>query len=109
MALPLPTPSQLEFQFLLACIRHYPWVARNAWHFEDRRPGPERLLEQIIACFKYNSQIQFQSRDLTFYTEQWLADGILRFQSIVYRVPLRIEWSPAVVVLLVFMGLSCPV
>ena len=67
------------FQFLLACIRHYIWVARNAWQFEDRRPVPERLREQIIACFKYNSQIQFQSRDLTFYNEQWLADGILRF------------------------------
>ena len=67
------------FQFLLACIRHYLWVARNAWQFEDRRPVPERLREQIIACFKYNSQIQFQSRDLIFYNEQWLADGILRF------------------------------
>ena len=46
------------FKFLLATLRHYIWVARNAWQFEGLRPDPQALVKKIKATFRFVSRVQ---------------------------------------------------
>ena len=43
------------FKFLLATLRHYIWVTRNAWQFD---PDPQVLVEKIEATFRFVSRVQ---------------------------------------------------
>ena len=65
------------FKFLLATLRHYIWVARNAWQFEGLRPDPQALVEKIEATFRFVSRVQQRITPASFYEDEWLAGGVL--------------------------------
>ena len=65
------------FKFLLATLRHYIWVARNAWQFEGLRPDPQALVEKIEATFRFVSRFQQRITPASFYEDEWLAGGVL--------------------------------
>ena len=69
--------SSAEFKFLLATLRHYIWVARNAWQFEGLRPDPQALVEKIEATFRFVSRVQQRITLTSFYEDEWLAGGVL--------------------------------
>ena len=64
-------------KFLLATLRHYIWVARNAWQFEGLRPDPQALVEKIEATFQFVSRVQQRITPASFYEDEWLAGGVL--------------------------------
>ena len=64
-------------KFLLATLRHYVWVARNAWQFEGLRPDPQALVEKIEATFRFVSRVQQRITPASFYEDEWLAGGVL--------------------------------
>ena len=65
------------FKFLLASLRHYIWVARNAWQFEGLHPDPQALVEKIEATFRFVSRVQQRAALSSFYEREWLAGGAL--------------------------------
>ena len=65
------------FKFLLATLRHYIWVARNAWQFEGVRPDPQALVEKIEATFRSVSRVQQRATLSSFFEDEWLAGGVL--------------------------------
>ena len=66
-----------RFKFLLATLRHYIWVARNAWQSEGLRPDPQALVEKIEATFRFVSRVQQRITLTSFYEDEWLAGGVL--------------------------------
>ena len=65
------------FKFLLSTLRHYIWVARNAWQFEGLRPDPQALVEKIEATFQFVSGVQQRITLASFYEDEWLSGGVL--------------------------------
>jgi exonuclease III len=65
------------YKFILATLRHYVWVARNAWQFAGTRPDLTDLVEKILATFRFVSKVQQRNARSTFYEDEWLAGGVL--------------------------------
>ena len=66
------------YKFILATLRHYVWVARNAWQFEGTRPDPQGLVEKILASFRFVLRVQQRNARVSFYEDEWLAGGVLK-------------------------------
>lgn len=66
------------FRFLLAALRHYLWVARNAWQFEGTRPNPLGVIAKVVAAFRFISLVQQRRATAAFLEQEWFAGGLLK-------------------------------